>query len=86
MISTAGTENNRGTAVGALDASAVPADRRVRVAAMASVVGGTADQKSADHHFTAEVGASFGGHVWLRPAATDVLVPSMGHPAWSPPT
>ena len=37
---------------------------------------------------TADLRASSfaGGHVRLRPAALDVLVPTTGHPAWSPPT
>ena len=43
---------------------------------------------SVDSRITADLRASSfaGGHVWLRPAALDVLVPTTGHPAWSPPT
>ena len=40
-----------------------------------------------DYRITAKprVSPLAGGHVWLRPAALDVFVPTTGHPAWSPP-
>jgi hypothetical protein len=82
VISTAIT-TNRGTALGT---SSDAAGCRVRTAAP---VAKTAMQKSADFRITAELRASSfdGGHVWLRPAALDVLVQTTpGHLAWSPPT
>ncbi len=90
MISTASIKNDRGAVLGAFDGStAVLAGCRMPVVGMQLVTGGagvSADQKSVDYRITAELRASiFGGHVWLRPAATDVLVPTTGHPAWSPP-
>jgi hypothetical protein len=48
-----------------------------------------AQDKSVDYGTTAELRASsfVGGHVWLRPAALDVLVTTApGILAWSPPT
>jgi len=48
-----------------------------------------AQDTSVDYRITAELRASsfVGGHVWLRPAALDVLVPTApGILAWSPPT
>ncbi len=82
MISTAIT-TSRGIALGTSSAAAAC---RVRTAAP---VANTAVQKSADFRITAELRASsyMGGHVWLRPATLDVLVPTtQGHPAWRPPT
>ena len=57
--------------------------------ATAAAFGAAPVQKSVDHRIMAELRASsfVGGHVWLRPAALDVLVPTTpGHLAWSPPT
>ena len=58
-----------------------------RGAAVSAVMTAAAKDKSVDCRITADLRASSfaGGHVWLRPAA-DVLVPTTGHPAWSPPT
>ena len=55
--------------------------------AVSAVMAAAAKDKSVDYRIPADLRASSfaGGHVWLRPAA-DVLVPTTGHPAWSPPT
>ena len=84
MIST--TITNGGIALGTSgDAAAC----RVRVDAPV-MTGRTAGlNKSAERRITAELRASSfsGGHVWLRPAALDVFVPTTpGLPTWSPPT
>ncbi len=82
MISTV-SSINRGIALGT---SSDAAGCRVRTAAP---VANAAMQKSADFRIMAELRASsfVGGHVWLRPAALDVLVQTTpGHLAWSPPT
>jgi hypothetical protein len=70
----------------ALGTSSDAAGSRVRTAAP---VVKTAMKTPADYRITAELCApSFvGGHVWLRPATLDVLVPTaQGHLAWRPPT
>ena len=59
-----------------------------RDAAVCTVMAAAQDM-SVDRCTTADLrDSSFaGGHVWLRPAAVDALVPTTtGHPAWSPPT
>jgi hypothetical protein len=59
-----------------------------RMRAAAPVVS-TARKTPADYRITAELRASSfaGGHVWLRPATLDVLVPTTQGPlAWRPPT
>ncbi len=90
MISTASTKNDRGTALGAFDGStAVLAGRRMPVGVdrVTGRAGVTAARGLVVDRVKAELRASVcGGHVCLRSAATDVLVPTTGHPAWSPPT
>jgi hypothetical protein len=83
VIATA-ISTNRGIAT---DASRYVAGCRVRTAV--PVADTAAMQTSADVRITPELRASsfVGGHVWLRPATLDVLVPTtQGHLAWSPPT
>ncbi len=81
------TGNGRGAFLGAFDGgTAVLAGRRMRAAAgMQTGTGVVADEKSVDHRIAAQLPLFYvGGHVWLRPA-TDLLVPTTGHLAWSPP-
>ena len=67
-----------------------PVYRAAMDASSAAVCTVMATQKKAvDHRITAELRVSSfaGGHVWLRPAALDVLVQTTPGPlAWSPPT
>ena len=53
-----------------------------------TVMADAARDKSVDYRTTAELQVSSftGGHVWLRPAALDVTVPTTGPLAWRPPT
>ena len=84
-ITTAG--NGRGAFLGAsTGCAAVLSGRRMLAAAgMQTGTGVVADQKSVDHRAAAQRPVFYaGGHVWLRPA-TDLLVPTTGHLAWSPP-
>ena len=81
------TGNGRGAFLSAsAGCTAVLSGRRVRAAAEVQIgTGVVADQKSVDHRMAAQLPVLYaGGHVWLRPA-TDLLVPTTGHLAWSPP-
>ena len=81
MISTV-ISTDRGIAPGT---SRDAAGCRVRPAAPVVTA---AMKKSVAYRITAlPIASSFEGQVWLRPATTDVLVPTTpGHLAWSPPT